>query len=1740
MPTNIKFLALRVLKALISLLAVFSLVISGSGLLQKAEAQSGRKISIDFGESLLGVELQEAVLETITRKPDKLLIGTHFAVTSQRIEENWALISIASLDGPDSSLEYVGSKSAGSLILATYSRDFGWRATLAGTASFSSLVKDAPESLISTPSKLLINPIATSLLSSQTVDYKFPWASDSWEYRQGWHEPAALGVDIGTRRADRSILSSADGTITYICRNGSSTANIKVAHSDGKVLEYWHLEKSLPSEITEGAYVVQGQKLGTLKSGSFQWDGCGMAPDQSTAHLHWVIPTNASFTVDGWTIQYPDSTWRKGGQQISPPGSSYPLLTSTNKPVAAILYEHSNFGGHALGITQSIHDLCYYRLDNNQKENHCLNGTGTASWGNQASSIRVMPGYSVILFLHALDSDIDQYGQSQARFGCTTNIADFSPRFFEGTTISLNENISKIEVEPCSGTSSQGNASENDIASMVDNPCAIQPPPASNDSASFLSDITLPDGISVNPNQAYVKTWRLKNTGSTTWGNGYQLVFIRGEQMGSPTAVNVPTTAPNAMVNLSINLTAPTAPGTHSSYWRLRNPQGTFFGPEIFVKITVPGGAVPPPSGEAISLQCIANCFTQAFPGQTFRPTIRVTVHSGQLLQSRGDMWRNTDGNLLGAHPFIAVVGAVNPGGHYDFTFYAANPIVAPTTPGTYESKWRVWRDGNFVGPEWTLRFQVTAGGGSNRAPNRPTLTGTDWGVYTVGQNFTLQASHNGDPDGDAITGYYFELLGTNPGNSGWLSSGSWTPSNLSPAGYQWRVKVKDSRGAESDWSEQTWNFTVQTNEPQIYSFSYMPARPAWNQGEPEKLVFCANTNAGTLRLQINTAPDGSDRGEWIVLNEIGLPNYACNNDDDRPPTWSHLNFPPGTYRARLYARRDGGWLAAASQDILVTVSDPRRPGNPMNGYPYGTAKMRQGAQPSGGMYVASKEVHFDWTDTLRTDSYHLEVSDNSSFTGALLLDKTFLVGTSEYTHTFPIDYPKVYWRVTAAGPGGSHQAGTDFHIDITSPDSVVASLPSVSFEPNFTVNWSGTDARSGVRWYHVQVRDGNRADSLWQDWLVNTTKTSEIFQGQTGHVYYFRVRAMDNINNWEAWPTSANGDTLTLIDPTAAPTAPWWNNGFGFRRNLVVLNSDSNTMPAPFPVHIHFDATTSPTAAEIYNASLSAVKGNDVRIVYNNQTELHRFVQSFTAEQIDLWFPLQAALASGQTSNGDYQIYYGNSSAGNPPSNINSVFLPEADGNATGVWHFQEGSGNVVADSSGNSNHGSFNNSAWVNGFMGWAGNFNNPNAAVIVPHSSVFNTSAMTIEAWVYIANNDGKWSPIVMKLQRSPDGPGGFEFRLTNDREIRWLIKNYWIHSGSALSANRWYHVAAVSNGSNEICIYINGNRARCAQGGPLDFNTAPVTIGFVHEGSGDLSFPGYIQHVRISNIARYDFPYAKISLPATVAAGVKQTPPVSGSADLAMLSLTTYPNPGGGVIVQAVVQNIGTVSTPNGFFTDLYLNNAPAGVGSYGIQFWVNDPIAAGAIVTLTTVITDPTTLSQLPAALAPGSEVSGTLYGQVDSSGVVSEPNNTNNIYAAGTDICVATADAYEGDGTLATAKTIALGQSQLHNFATASDQDFVRFVAQQGVRYTLSTSNLGVSADTYLYLYGPDGVTLLASNDDEGGSLASQVRWVAPANGTYYLLVKHWNPNVSGCGTSYTLLVQVGTDYQVFLPLMQR
>lgn len=110
------------------------------------------------------------------------------------------------------------------------------------------------------------------------------------------------------------------------------------------------------------------------------------------------------------------------------------------------------------------------------------------------------------------------------------------------------------------------------------------------DNAAYVADVSIPDGTSINAGAEFLKTWRIKNTGSCTWKADYRLVY--GYPAKGPFATAGATlgkeVAPGATVDISVTLKAPAEKGSYTGAWRMANSAGFAFGEFVTVAITVP------------------------------------------------------------------------------------------------------------------------------------------------------------------------------------------------------------------------------------------------------------------------------------------------------------------------------------------------------------------------------------------------------------------------------------------------------------------------------------------------------------------------------------------------------------------------------------------------------------------------------------------------------------------------------------------------------------------------------------------------------------------------------------------------------------------------------------------------------------------------------------------------------------------------------------------------------------------------------------------------------------------------------------------------------------------------------------------------------------------------------------------------------------------------------------------------
>jgi hypothetical protein len=119
---------------------------------------------------------------------------------------------------------------------------------------------------------------------------------------------------------------------------------------------------------------------------------------------------------------------------------------------------------------------------------------------------------------------------------------------------------------------------------------ALGTPASLCDNYVYVEDVTIVDGTSMTPGQEFVKTWKIKNTGDCTWGDGYGLIYSYGEKMNGQPVPFGTVVAPGQEIDVSVNFKAPDKIGEYVSSWQMANPQGLSFGSKeniLYVKIIV-------------------------------------------------------------------------------------------------------------------------------------------------------------------------------------------------------------------------------------------------------------------------------------------------------------------------------------------------------------------------------------------------------------------------------------------------------------------------------------------------------------------------------------------------------------------------------------------------------------------------------------------------------------------------------------------------------------------------------------------------------------------------------------------------------------------------------------------------------------------------------------------------------------------------------------------------------------------------------------------------------------------------------------------------------------------------------------------------------------------------------------------------------------------------------------------------
>jgi hypothetical protein len=254
-------------------------------------------------------------------------------------------------------------------------------------------------------------------------------------------------------------------------------------------------------------------------------------------------------------------------------------------------------------------------------------------------------------------------------------------------------------------------------------------------------------------------------------------------------------------------------------------------------------------------------------------------IHPEVVIQTTGfsldcgkSFLENRDGNRYGAHPIQGCQALGN--NQYRFAF-GNPPMKAPSEPGEYHSKWKVWNGSAHIGPEIDIWFKVARAPANNRPPPRPIAKSP--GDLTEIRSVTapeLCWDPVSDPDGEAVE-YFAEVFDSaHIASSGWISGTCWRPSSLDGKyfSYQWRVKARDDRDAESGWSDRL-RFTLSpppNDTPRPTSTSQIiPTQPTqtdswWNRSFAYRRIIPI------------TAGQGLPAGTLIKVNGLDLDSLVA------------------------------------------------------------------------------------------------------------------------------------------------------------------------------------------------------------------------------------------------------------------------------------------------------------------------------------------------------------------------------------------------------------------------------------------------------------------------------------------------------------------------------------------------------------------------------------------------------------------------------------------------------------------------------------------------------------------------------------------------------------------------------------------------------------------------------------------------------------------------------------------------
>jgi len=198
--------------------------------------------------------------------------------------------------------------------------------------------------------------------------------------------------------------------------------------------------------------------------------------------------------------------------------------------------------------------------------------------------------------------------------------------------------------------------------------------------------------------------------------------------------------------------------------------------------------------------------------------------------------------------------------------------------------------------------------------------------------------------------------------------------------------------------------------------------------------------------------------------------------------------------------------------------------------------------------------------------------------------------------------------------------------------------------------------------------------------------------------------------------------------------------------------------------------------------------------------------------------------------------------------------FIRTASAELVGYWSFDEGSGEIAKDSSGNGNDGTLENgTAWTDGQSGYAVQFDGADDCVNLGNAGNLSiTDDFTFSMWVKISAYPTSWRNMLSKLVDDQHVEYNFRYKTATEGQFYYgtgsaAIVCMW-NPTEDLPLNTWTHIAGVRKSKTHLKVYFNGVEKRTLSITTEAVSTdANVTIG--RQSNNTFYFDGTIDEVAL---------------------------------------------------------------------------------------------------------------------------------------------------------------------------------------------------------------------------------------------------------------------------------------------------